>query len=108
MIFQEDPEIQLFIGTWQKCGTGLTLNAASYMIFLDVPWTSGVYEQAQDRIHRIGSKNPVFIYHLITTGTFDERVLEIVNDKAMLSDYVLDDECSPQLVDKLKEMVCEL
>ena len=98
----------MFIGTWSKCGTGITLNAASYMIFLDTPWTHGVYEQSQDRIHRIGSKNPVFIYNLITKGTFDERVLEIVNDKALLSDYVIDDECAPQLVDKLKQLVNEL
>ncbi len=35
--FQKDPNYNLFIGTWQKCGTGITLNSASYMIFIDTP-----------------------------------------------------------------------
>lgn len=91
-LFQEDPAINAFIGTWQKCGTGITLNKASYMIFIDVPWTAGVFEQAQDRIHRIGTKDPVFIYHLITKDTIDERVNEIVSDKGAIADYVIDDE----------------
>lgn len=104
-MFQEDPDCKIFIGTWQKCGTGITLNAASYMIFLDVPWTDGVYEQAQDRIHRIGSKKSVFIYHLITRGTIDERVLEIVQDKGHLADYVIDDEITQAGLDSLRRYV---
>lgn len=106
--FQEDPEVKLFIGTWQKCGTGITLTAASYMIFIDTPYTSAVYEQAQDRIHRIGSKNPVFIYNLITKGTIDERVLEIVTDKQALSDYVIDDEITEAGVNILRKYIEDL
>lgn len=106
--FQADPSINAFIGTWQKCGTGITLNAASYMIFIDVPWTQGVFQQAQDRIHRIGSKNPVFIYHLITKDTIDERVLEIVNDKGAIADYVIDDEITEAGLNSLRKYISEL
>lgn len=101
--FQEDPSINAFIGTWQKCGTGITLNAASYMIFIDVPWTQGGCHQCEDRIHRIGSKRPVFIYRLITKDTIDERVLEIVNDKGIISDYILDDTIPANGIEKLKQ-----
>jgi len=73
--FQTEDENKVMVATWQKMGTGVTLTQASYAIFLDTPWTSGVYEQAQDRIHRIGSTSPVFIYNLICKGTIDERVL---------------------------------
>lgn len=104
-MFQNDDDCKIFIGTWQKCGTGITLNAASYMIFLDVPWTNGVYEQAQDRIHRIGSKKPVFIYHLITRGTFDERVLEIVEDKGHLANYIIDDEITQSGLESLRKYI---
>lgn len=104
-MFQNDEDCKIFIGTWQKAGTGITLNAASYMIFLDVPWTQGVYEQAQDRIHRIGSKKPVFVYHLITRGTIDERVLEIVNDKGHLANYVIDDEITEEGIDSLRKYI---
>lgn len=107
--FQEDPSISAFIGTWQKCGTGITLNAASYMIFLDCPWTNGVFEQAQDRIHRIGTKNPVFIYHLITKDTIDERVNEIVNDKGAMADFIIDDEIlNENALNSLRKYIAEL
>lgn len=103
--FQNDPNTKLFIGTWSKCGTGITLNAASYMIFLDTPFTWSVYEQAQDRIHRIGSQRPVFIYNLIAKETIDERVLEIVNDKKALSNYIIDDEITQSGLDSLRKYI---
>ena len=107
--FQEDPSVKAFIGTWQKCGTGITLNAASYMIFLDVPWTQGVFQQSQDRIHRIGTKNPVFIYHLITKDTIDERVNEIVNDKGAIADFIIDDEIiNENALNSLRKYISEL
>ena len=106
--FQTDDTYKVFIGTWQKMGTGHTLNAASYMCFIDTPWTYGVFSQAQDRIHRIGTKKPVFIYNLICKNTFDERVAEIVDDKQMISDYIIDDKVSPQLIDRLKDIIQDL
>lgn len=106
--FQTDDEHKVFIGTWQRCGTGFTLNRASYMIFLDTPWTDGTFQQNCDRIHRIGSENPVFIYTLITTNTVDEQVLEIVQDKAAIADYVVDDEITTKSLDSLRKYIKEL
>lgn len=106
--FQNSDENKVFIATWQKCGTGITLTRASYAIFIDTPWTAGVLEQCEDRVHRIGSKEPVFIYHLITKDTIDERVNEIVEDKGIISDYVLDNEVSPQLFERLKSIIQDL
>ena len=106
--FQNDPDSKVFIATWQKCGTGITLNAASYMIFIDTPWTNAVFEQACDRIHRIGTSKPVFIYNLIIRDTIDERVLELVNDKKALADYIIDDVISPDALNSLKKYISEL
>lgn len=106
--FQTCPENKIMFATWQKMGTGITLTAASYAIFLDTPWTDGVYQQAQDRIHRIGSKSPVFIYNLICKNTIDERVLEIVQSKQAISDYIIDDKVNPQTIDSLKNYIEEL
>lgn len=64
--------------------------------------------RSQDRIHRIGSKNPVFIYHLITKDTIDERVLEIVNDKGAIADYVIDDEITEAGLNSLRKYITEL
>ena len=79
--FQTNPDVKVFLGTWQKCGTGITLTAGAYMIFLDHPWTEAQCTQCEDRIHRIGTNKSVTIYRLITRNTIDERVLELVNDK---------------------------
>lgn len=57
--------------TTHKMGTGVTLNSASYMIFVDCPWTAAECEQCEDRIHRIGSKAPVFIYYLWCNDSVD-------------------------------------
>ena len=106
--FQTDPSIKVFLGTWQKCGTGITLTAASYMIFIDHPWTAAQCEQSEDRIHRIGTNKSVFIYRLIARDTIDERVLELVNDKKALSSYVIDDEVPPEYIDSLRKYIEDL
>lgn len=107
-VFQNDDEHKVMLCTHQKMGTGITLTKASYAIFIDVPWTNADYLQCQDRIHRIGSKKPVFIYHLITTGTIDEHVLEIVEDKEALSDYVVDNKITKKGLKSLKKYIEEL
>lgn len=106
--FQHNDDVKVFVGTWSKCGTGITLTAASYMIFLDTPWTNSSFEQAQDRIYRIGTDNPVFIYNLIANDTIDERVLEIVTDKKYLSDYVIDNDITQQGLESLRKYIEEL
>lgn len=106
--FQNDDSVKVFIGTWQKCGTGITLTAASYMIFMDTPWTDSVYTQAQDRIYRIGTNKSVTIYNLIAKDTIDERVLEIVNDKKAIANYIVDDEITQEGLDSLRKYIEEL
>ena len=88
--FQNDNEHRVIVATYQKLGTGVTLTRARYMIFIDCPWTNSDYQQATDRIYRIGATKPVFIYNLICTNTIDERVIELIKDKKALSDYIVD------------------
>lgn len=90
--FQNNPNTKVYIGTWQKCGTGITLTAASYLIFIDTPWTDGEFQQCADRIYRIGQSKPVTIITLIAKDTYDERVQEILDRKEVLSGYLIDDE----------------
>lgn len=88
--FQKDPSKKLLIATQQKLGTGVTLNAARYLIFVDCPWTNFEYAQATDRVHRIGSKDPVFIYNLICPNTIDEAIANAINRRRKLSQWVED------------------
>ena len=107
-MFQEDDEHKVFICTMKRMGTGLTLTRASYMIFIDLPWEPATYEQASDRIHRIGSKQPVFIYNLICKDTIDEVTKEAVESKQALSDYVVDDKLDDFIADKLRKYLLDL
>ena len=103
--FQQDDKYKVFIGTTSKCGTGITLTAASYMIFIDTPWTAGDFQQAQDRIHRIGTTKPVFIYNLMCKDTIDELVDYILEKKATLSTFVVDKEIDQKYLYILKKCV---
>ena len=106
--FQSNKDNKVFLATWQRCGTGITLTEADYMIFLDTPWTAAVFNQACDRIYRIGTKNSVVIYNLITTDTVDERVHEIVTDKEAIADYVVDDVINEKTFQNLKKYIQDL
>lgn len=88
--FQTDSTVKFALGTIGAMGTGIDLYAGTIEIFLDIPWTMGVYQQAVDRCHRIGQKNNVTIYNLICKNTIDERIQEIVNKKGQLSDSLID------------------
>lgn len=88
--FQTDDTCKVIIGTVGALGTGLTLTAGTVEIFLDEPWTAAMKNQAVDRCHRIGAKENVTIYTLLTKNTIDERIHEIVYNKGMLSDALID------------------
>ena len=95
-MFQEDDEHYVFIGTSQKMGTGFTLDRASYMILIDFPYTYALYTQIVDRIHRVTTKKPIFVYNLICENTIDDAVLRIINKKKALSEYIIDDTISEE------------
>ena len=104
-LFQEDNEHMIWLGTHSKSGTGITLNRASYMILIDCPWTAAVTKQVEDRIHRIGSKNSVFIYRLICINTIDEVVEKAIELKGALADFVIDDKTDEKTVQLLTDYI---
>ena len=88
--FQNDETCKVILGTIGAMGTGLTLTAASNVIFLDEPWNRALKDQATDRCHRIGTKNNVNVYTLICKGTMDEMVHKTVNKKGRVADEIVD------------------
>lgn len=67
------------------------------MVLLDPWWNPAVEDQAADRAHRIGQRNPVTVYRLIAADTVEERVLELHHKKKELARDVLDGTASAAL-----------
>ena len=107
--FQDDPKEQVFAGTWGKVGTGWTLNAASYLICLDTPYTAAMFDQGTDRIWRVNNDRPAFITVLLCKDTIDERVQEIIETKKELSEYLVDGvEFSGQINSRLDDALRDI
>jgi SNF2 family DNA or RNA helicase len=71
-------------------GVGLTLVEANHVFHYGRWWNPAVEMQAADRAHRIGQKNPVTIYRLITANTVEARVVELHAHKRALADAILE------------------
>jgi len=72
--FRSDPNCKLFMTT-NAGSTGLNLQAANTVINVDLPWNPAVLEQRIARAHRMGQKNPVQVYILVTEQTIEEGML---------------------------------
>ncbi len=106
--FQDKPEEKLLLGTIQKAGTGFSMPACHYMLMLSTPWTFSDFDQACDRIFRITSDQNVLIKVLVCQNTIDERVMEIVNTKQQLSEYLVDGKANPEFTNALKDIIRNL
>lgn len=96
--FQKDPECMLFITT-NAGATGLNLQAANTVINVDLPWNPAVLEQRISRAHRMGQKQPVQVFLLVTTDTLEENILVTLSAKHQLSLAVLDPDADAIRVD---------
>ncbi|WP_327745299.1 DEAD/DEAH box helicase [Streptomyces europaeiscabiei] len=73
----------------KAAGTGLNLTRAGHVVHFDRWWNPAVEEQATDRAYRIGQTQPVQVHRLITEGTVEDRIAEMLESKRALSDAVL-------------------
>ena len=87
--FQRDPTCRVFLTT-NAGSTGLNLQAANTVINVDLPWNPAVLEQRISRAHRMGQKNPVQVYLLVTEGTIEEKLLATLSAKHDLALAALD------------------
>jgi len=88
--FNENPEIKVFLISLKAGGTGLNLTGADMVIHYDPWWNISTENQATDRAYRIGQKNNVQVYKLITKNSIEEKIHELQEKKAKLADNMLD------------------
>lgn len=84
--FSNRTECQFFLISLKAGGVGLNLTEADYVFILDPWWNLATEEQAISRSHRMGQKQAVFVYRFITTGTLEEKILRIQQEKQHISD----------------------
>lgn len=87
--FQNDKSIKLFLMTLKVGGVGLNLTEADYVFIFDPWWNKAAENQAVDRTHRIGQKNTVFSYKMITKDTIEEKILELQAQKQDMTDMII-------------------
>jgi non-specific serine/threonine protein kinase len=85
-IFQEDPDVQVFLVSLKAGGVGLNLTAAEYVYVVDPWWNPAVEAQAIDRTHRIGQTKKIMAYRMICKGSIEEKVMQLQARKRSLAE----------------------
>jgi len=89
--FQSGDGPPIFLLSLKAGGTGLNLTAANHVIHLDRWWNPAVENQATDRAFRIGQRRNVQVRKFICTGTLEEKIDEMIEEKKALADLVIRD-----------------
>ena len=87
--FNKNDEIKIFLISLKAGGTGLNLTGADMVIHYDPWWNQSAENQATDRAYRIGQKNNVQVYKLITSNSIEEKIYELQQKKSALIDNML-------------------
>lgn len=95
--FQNDSSCKVFVGSIGAAGVGITLTAASHVIFCELSWVPGEVSQGEDRCHRIGQKGSVLVQHLVVEGSLDATMAKRICAKQNTIDAALDSVKGPSL-----------
>ena len=87
--FQNDDNTKVMILSLKAGGTGLNLTKATNVIHYDLWWNPAVEDQATDRTYRIGQDKNVMVHRMITLGTFEEKIDEMLKSKKELADLAV-------------------
>jgi SWI/SNF-related matrix-associated actin-dependent regulator 1 of chromatin subfamily A len=80
-LFQQRPETRIFVGQMRAAGVGLTLTAASNVLFAECDFVPAVHSQAEKRLIRISQKNHVQCTYIVAQNTIEEHVADILQRK---------------------------
>ena len=96
--FQNNPDCKVFLST-NAGSTGLNLQQADTVVNVDLPWNPAILEQRISRAHRMGQKNPVNVFILVTEETLEEQLLTTISQKKELAMAALDYESDISEID---------
>ncbi|WP_236574024.1 DEAD/DEAH box helicase [Streptomyces sp. GS7] len=85
----QDGSVPVFLLSLKAAGTGLNLTRAAHVVHFDRWWNPAVEAQATDRAYRIGQTQPVQVHRIVTEGTIEDRIADMLSRKQRLADAVL-------------------
>jgi SWI/SNF-related matrix-associated actin-dependent regulator 1 of chromatin subfamily A len=88
--FQSDDNCRVFIGSITAAGVGITLTAASTVIFAELDWVPGNLSQAEDRCHRIGQQDSVLVQHVMFENSIDAYLAQKIVSKQEIIEQAVD------------------
>lgn len=89
--FQNDTDVLVFVGQIATAGLGITLTAASTMVFYSLDYSMSNFEQAKARIHRTGQRENCTYIYLIASNTVDKKIMRALKNKVNLAKSLIDD-----------------
>lgn len=87
--FQNDDGCRIFIGSIRAAGVGVTLTAASHVVFLELDWSPAIMAQAEDRCHRVGQQDSVLCQYYVFRDTIDEWIAKTIIKKDVVATMAL-------------------
>ena len=90
--FKEDPKCRFFIGTPQTGGYGITLTAASTMVYYSNGYDLEKRQQSEARIDRIGQTRPMTYIDIMCEDTVDERIVKSLRKKVDIATQIMGEE----------------
>ena len=90
--FQNDSECRFFVGTTQTGGYGITLTAASTMIYYSNGYDLEKRQQSEARIDRIGQEYPMTYIDIMCEKTVDERIVKALKEKVNIATQIMGEE----------------
>lgn len=107
--FQEDPTCRIFIGNMQAASEGLTLTAASDVVFCELGWTPAIHDQCVSRCYgRINDMHGATAWYLLVPSTIDNYVYNMLDEKRSVVDSVTDGVEMEESVSIVGELAIEL
>ncbi|HMC88825.1 MAG TPA: DEAD/DEAH box helicase [Gemmataceae bacterium] len=103
--FQKDRTKHVILMSYGTGSVGLNLQCANYVFLFDRWWNPAVEDQAINRVHRIGQKEPVFVTRFIAAGTIEERIAEVLEKKRQLFYELIDQNEAPSSLGLTEEEI---
>lgn len=94
--FKSDPTRHVILMSYGTGSVGLNLQFTNYVFLFDRWWNPAIEDQAINRAHRIGQKDPVFVTRFLTQGTIEGRIAEVLEKKRQLFNELIEQSGPPQ------------